>query len=351
MQPTVDGASPGSASDAAGITALGIASVLLRWRRVIIALGIGAGLWGLIQGLTSERVYKASATFVPQSSEAGPSGFAAAASQLGIRVPAGGGGWGPAQYISLLKSRALLEPIALDTVTVVEEGRRRASVMDIFGIQAPTPQRRLVRAVQTLGSIIVAEENKTLGAVTVSVTTSWPSVSLALVERVVARVSQFNRETRRSQAQAERRFVETQAAEAEVALRLAEDRLQSFLLRNRAVASPQLSFEHDRLKRDVELRQELYTAWMKSREDARIREVRDTPVITLLEEPRLPAVGESRRSVQRAISRGILGGLVGIMLAFLFEGLAKARRRPGPETQEFFRLLDEAVPGFLRRRR
>ena len=351
MQPNAAGALPATAPDGGGITALGIASVLLRWRRVIFALGIGAGLWGLIEGLTTERVYKASATFVPQSSEAGPAGLAAAASQFGIRVPSGSGGWGPPMYIALLKSRALLEPIALDTVTIVEERGRRTSVMDIFGVQAPTPQRRLVRAIQTLGSVIVAEENKTLGAVTVSVTSSWPSVSLALVERVVERVSQFNLETRRSQAQAERRFVETQAVAAEAALRQAEDRLQSFLVRNRSVVSPQLSFEHDRLKRDVELRQELYTAWMKSREDARIREVRDTPVITLLEEPRLPVVGESRRSVQRAITRGVLGVLIGIMLAFLIEGLSKARRSPGPESQEFFRLLEESVPGFLRRRR
>lgn len=337
--------------DGPGITAIGIASVLLRWRHLILALGIAGGVYGLATGLSGTRVYKSSATFVPQGSESAPSGVAAAASQLGIRVPGGGSGWGPDMYIALLRSRALLEPIALDTIVIVEEGGRKASVMDILNVEAPTPARRLERSIQTLGAVVQARKDETLGAVVVSVTTRWPSVSLALVERVVARVSQFNLETRRSQAQAERRFVEAQAAEAEIALRQAEDRLQGFLLRNRSIGSPQLSFEHDRLKREVELRQELYTAWMKSREDARIREVRDTPVITLLEEPRLPAVGESRRSVQRGIARGIAGAVIGILLAFLMEGFSRARRAPGPETREFLRLLEEAVPGFLRRRR
>lgn len=334
-----------------GITLLGIVSVLIRWRRAIIGLGLAGAVLGLTLGLSGKRVYKSGAAFIPQSSDGGPSGLAQAASQMGIRMPSGGSGWGPGMYVVLLRSRALLEPIALDTFAVAEQGGRRATLEELFTVKAPTPARRVDLTIQALTDRVSAMEDKNLGAVRVSVTTSWPSLSLALAQRLVERVNQFNLETRRSQAQAERRFVETQAVEAEAALRQAEDRLQAFLQRNRSIAGPQLSFEQDRLKRDVDLRQELYTAWMKSREDARIREIRDTPVITLLEVPRLASVGEARRSVQRGMSMGLVGAFIGVLLAFLSEGLAKARRAPGPETGEFLQALEQATPKFLRRRR
>src|SRR5438067_2285669 len=88
-----------------------------------------------------------------------------------------------------------------------------------------------------------------LAVALLSVTTQWPSVSLALAEKLIRGVGTFNVERRRSQAAAERQFVDAQAAESERALRDAENALQSFLQRNREYGgSPQLPFERDRLQ-------------------------------------------------------------------------------------------------------
>jgi uncharacterized protein involved in exopolysaccharide biosynthesis len=250
----------------------------------------------------------------------------------------------------LLRSQAILEPIALDTVAVEEEGGRRVALMDLLRIQGPGPERRADRAVRVLRRLVTANEVRALGAVKVSVTTRWPSVSLTLAERLLRAVNQFNLETRKSQAAAERQFVEGQAAEAERLLRAAEDRLQVFLQRNRTFAgSPELNFEHDRLDREVALRQQVYTSLLQNREEARMREVRDTPVITMLENPRLPVVGEARDSALKAVLGGIAGGMLGVLIAFLAHGVAGVRRAPSEETREFFHLLQEATPRFLRR--
>jgi len=182
--------------------------------------------------------------------------------------------------------------------------------------------------------------------VQLTVTTSWPSVSYALADRLIASVNKFNTQTRQSQASAERQFVQGRAREAEIALRDAEDRMQSFLQRNRIVASPDLTFERDRLQREISLRQQAYTSLLQSQEEARIREVRDTPVITILEKPALPAVGEPRHS----LSKGLMGALLGIILAVLFKAVGTARESPSERTQEFFRVLEDALPRFLRRR-
>lgn len=334
------------------ISLLILGSILLRWRRKILALAaIGATL-GIAVALIAPRFYVSAATFLPQGSEtSSSSGLAAAASQFGIRIPTGGNSWGPPVYVTLLVSRALLEPIALDTLTVAERGGRRVPVMDLLEIKASTPALRLERTVQALGRIVTSREVKSLNAVEVTVTTQWPSVSLALAQRLVTGVNQFNVETRKSQAAAEAHFVETLAGEAERALRDAEDRMQAFLQRNRAVGgSPELAFDRDRLQRDVSLRQQVYVSLLQNREDARIRQVRDTPVITVLEEPRLPVVPRGRKAILKAFLGGLSGAMIGILAALLSHGMAEARRTKGDEAHEFFQLIEEAKPRFLRRR-
>lgn len=334
------------------ISLLALGSVLLRWRRPIITLGLLGSVLGLASGLLSPRGYKSAATFIPQASEGGPaSSFALAASQFGLRVPTTGAGWGPPIYVELLGSQGLLEPLALDTVVVAEQGGVRVALMDLLEVEAPTPARRTESAVRALRNLVTATEDRKLGAVKVTVTTRWPSVSLALTERLVRGVNQFNLYTRKSQATAERQFVEGLAGEAERALRQSEDRLQAFLQRNRVIASsPELGFERDRLQREVALRLQVYTSLLQNREEARIREVRDTPVITVLDNPRLPVVGEARKLAKKAVVGGILGGVLGVLIAFLAQAVAGARRQPSKEVREFFQLVEEATPRFLRRR-
>jgi hypothetical protein len=255
-------------------------------------------------------------------------------------------------YVELLRSWALLKPIAADTLTVAEEGGRRVSVMDLFEVKAPTPQRRLELTVRRLAGIVRSGEVKALGAVGVTVTTKWPSVSFQIANRLVNGVNQFNLEKRKSQATAERQFVETQAADAERALREAEDRLQDFLQRNRITSgSSELAFQHDRLQQEVALRQQLYTALAQSREEARSREVRDTPVITVLEEPRLPVVPESRRVALKTALGVLMGGLIGLVVAFLTDGLAGARQTTDEKARQFFELVEAVTPRVFRQKK
>lgn len=331
---------------------LSIATVLLRSRRMIVGLGLLGGAIGLTFGLLRTRLYVSGATFVPQTSDVNSASLALAASQFGFRLPGSAGGWGPPVYVELLRSWALLEPIAVDTVAVAEEGGKRIPVMDLLEVEAPTPQRRVELTVRGLGVIVRSREIKALGGVEVRVTTKWPSVSYQLAERLVKGVNEFNLEKRKSQAAAERQFVEAQAVDAERALREAEDRLQEFLQRNRmGVGSSEIAFQRDRLQRELGLRQQLYTTLAQNRAEARSREIRDTPVITVLEEPRLPVAPESRRVALKTVLGGLMGGLLGLLIAFLSHGLAGARRTRDKKAEEFFQLMEEATPRILKRKK
>lgn len=329
-----------------------VGTVLLRHRRLILILGFLGALGGGLVGLLSARTYTTSAIILPEAGENGASsGLALAASQFGIKMPLGDAGWAPPIYVELLESRALLERALTDTLVVAEEDGRRTTLMDLLEVEGETPALRLAKAVREARKHVSVSEDRSLGAVRLSVRTEWPSVSLAVAERLVSDVERFNVESRQSRAMAERRFVEEQAAEAEAALRAAEDDLQLFLQRNRVLGgSPELDFRHDRLKREVTLRQQVYTMLAENLGDAKIREVRDTPVITLLAKPMLMAEPDRRGVIQKVLLGGLAGGMLAVLFAFLAHGLRGARLESDDEAREFFGLVDEATPRFLRRR-
>lgn len=312
-------------------------------------LGALAGVTGLLMGVLSSRLYSSSATFIPQGTEPATSGLALAASQFGIRIPGSGNVWGPPMYVELLKSHAVLAPIVLDTLVVPEDGGRRVQLAELLEVHESTPALQEEYGVRAMHKIVSVGEIKPLNAVKFSVITKWPSVSFGVAQRLVEGINDFNLRTRKSQAMAERQFVELRAREAEDSLRAAENRLLGFLQRNRAIVAPELQFEHERLQRELTLRTQVYTSLLQSREEAKMREVRDTPVITLIEAPRLAALGLSRRTVQKAFLGGIAGLVIGVLFAFTAEGVSALRQRPTTESQEFFRLVAEATPGFFRR--
>jgi len=335
------------------ISLLAVGSAVLRYRRMIGLLVLLGGLGGLAVGLLSRRQYASSALFIPEGNESGSlSGLALAASQFGIRMPASGGGWGAPVYVELLRSRSLLGPIAHDSVVLPAEGGRRRALADLLSIDASSPELRTERTIQALRKHIDASEDKRLGAVRLRVSTPWPAVSLMIAEQLVSGVNQFNLESRKSRAAAERRFAESQTAEAQAALRASEDRLRGFLQSNRGLGnSPDLALTRERLERDVSLRQQVYTTLVQSLEEARIREVRDTPVITVVEAPALAVLPEARGTVQKALLGALAGGIFGVLIAFLRRSMRGTKESPTDEAREFFLLVEQATPRFLRRAR
>lgn len=318
-------------------------NTILRHRHLVAVFVLLGMLVGVAASFALPQKYLAEATFIPEGSRGGSSDLALAASQFGLTLSSADGGvWGPATYVALVYSRAFLEPIAGDTFLVAEDGHRRAALVDLLRVPENPPARRMNRTVRELRRVVVATELKKLNAVKLTVSTPWPSVSQALATRIVNDVSRFSIETRRSQAKAEREFVDGRVQEAEEKLRQAEEHLQSFLQHNRVTATfSELGFDRERLQRAVDLQSGVYSALLRMREEAKIREVRDTPVITLLEGPRVPAAPEPRGAALKGILGVFTGGMLGLLWVFIAHGIHLARQRSDPEAQEFFRRIGE----------
>lgn len=317
-----------------------VLAVLLRRRRVIVLSTLLVGALAVAFAFLRAPSFTTAASFRPQGSEASQSQLMALASQFGVAV-GGGDELSPAFYAELLTSREILLTAAegdyrLDGSTV--------RLADLLEIEEDTEDLRIKGVIDWIReSAVSVSTGRETGIVTVNVTTDWPELSLQIAERLLAEISRFNMETRQSQAASERSFIEERVENARSDLEAAENELQQFLQANRQFEnSPELQFQYERLQRNVSLRQQVYTTLVQSFEQARIAEVRDTPVITVLQPPYMPPGPDERRLALFLALGLVLGGMGGTVLAFVVEAFA----RPGggdPAREDFQRTLD----GFL----
>lgn len=332
------------------ISLVDVVGVLLRHRwtifRLTVLLAVLAGTYSLVR----QRRWTAATSFTPQTSTQGASsGLAALAGEFGIEVGGGEPGASPDFYAELVTSREILQKVAADTFEVqdttglLSRGRARGTLADLLGVHVRSAEQRRDAVVRWLKKHAASSVAQNTGVIRVSVTTPWAAVSNQIAGRLLDLVNEFNLRSRQSQAGAERRFVEGRMVEAGDSLRSAENALQRFLQDNRTYqSSPGLAFQEDRLQREVNMRQAVYTSLAQAYEKARIAEVRNTPVITVVESPETPVRPDPRHLLLNLILGVVLGGMIGVGTAFVLEYVRKARVDGAPEVAEVSALWRDA---------
>lgn len=325
-----------------GVSVVAIVTILLRSRwRIARWMLVGAIIAGALAFFRPAR-YVASASFVPKGSDTGRSSLASLAGQFGVALPTADPSASPDFYADILKSRVILLPITLDTFAVPEAGRPRAPFLDLFKLREGSLAHRQEEGLKLLKTMITVSTVKATGVVTVSVATPWRSVSLAIANALLGGLNEYNQQVRQSQASAERKFVGSQLDVARGALREAEDRLEAFMAGNKQFGgSPQLALERERLQRDVTLRSSLFTSLSQSFDDARIREIRDMPVISVIEAPWASTDPAPRGRAQIVVLGFLLGGMISAVVV-VWGGLIARRRHDSPEIGELLSTVADA---------
>ncbi|MGD2218082.1 MAG: Wzz/FepE/Etk N-terminal domain-containing protein [Gemmatimonadales bacterium] len=322
------------------ISLLELANVLLKRWKLVAGLPLLAALLAAIVSLLIPPKYTATATFVPEEESQAlnlPSGIAGLAAQFGVAVP-GGGANSPAFYADVLESRTLSDAVLLARFADPRSdvAADSAPLLEILDIDGDSESERLENGREELDEAVSVRVDNETSIVGVAVETRYPVLSAAVANLYIALVSRFNLETRQSNAQERRRFVEDRMAEAEQELRDAEEALQSWLERNRQWSgSPELQFQHDRLERQVTIKQEVFTTLRRSYEEARIQEVNDTPVITVIDRAVPPDEKSSPKRKLNVILAFFLGGVLSVFGAFGREFAERARERDQEEYEEF----------------
>jgi uncharacterized protein involved in exopolysaccharide biosynthesis len=339
-----------SLQSASEFSLLDLVNVLLRHRGLVLGLPCFAAL--VVTGvlLLLPRTYTASASFMPQSPEGGRSRLAGLAAQFGVGVPLIDQGQTPAFYADLLTSREILRSIVETKYTFSSGGvARSGTLVELYEVKGKTPDRRREAALRALKRRITANTETETSVVRFSVRARWPELAELMAQRLLDLVSEFNLERRQSQAAAERKFVEGRLAESRTELRAAQERLQTFLERNRDYRnSPLLTFDRDRLAQDISTLQSVYTSLAESFENARIDEVRNTPVVTIVESPEQPVLPDPRGFVIKGLLALTLAFLVGFAIAFSQEVIQKSREESPDDFSRFQALRSQALQDLRR---
>ena len=340
------------------------AGTLSRWRTVLGVAG-GVVVLAVLLTLVLPPTYRATTSFVTaeSSSELGGGlsdlalepGFAGIASQLGFSGSRDRS-QSPGFYAQLLHSRELLTRLALSRFPDprTPEPADSAALVAILGFDSRDSARNVERAIKKLTRTLEPTPDLRTNLVTVQVDARWPVLSAAIANKAVALVSEFNREQRLSRTRAKREFLETRVTSALAELRAAEDSQRLFYTRNRQWEnSPTLVVEERRVRRQVETANSLYLSLRQQYENARIDEVNNTPVITIVDRAVAPRLREWPRRVPVVLGAAFLGVLLGFLVGAAREvGSHWARQNPDDASllSGTLRRVRAEVRGVTRRR-
>jgi uncharacterized protein involved in exopolysaccharide biosynthesis len=256
--------------------------LLRRWR-VLIALPCAVAVLAVLVSFLVPKQYEGVAIFSPAEDVTSnlPGNLQSIAAQFGIA--AGTPGYNVYYFAQVAQSREVLRLVALDTV---EADGRRTAVMDLIEGEGDPPPERLERGIRDLEDRLSVRTDDQADLVTLRVRGPSPASASALLAAVLDGLNAVTTASIRSGGSAERRFAQAQADSAREALLVAENRLRDFLTANRSItSSPALQFEDARLRRQIQVRQDLYLGLVNQAEAAKLREVRNTPAISLIQPP------------------------------------------------------------------
>lgn len=329
-----------------------VSASILRQRRAALVAGVlvlGIGVAVILS--QQEETYVASASFVAQSSGSSSMGaLAGLAAQYGVAVPGGASAEGPQFYADLLETRLLLSRVAEQEYAVeTEEGPIRTALIDFIPSENMKPAFARNATIEWLRRNLDVSVDRVTGVVELEFTAPQPELAQQVASEVLRQINEYNISTRQSRAAAERRFVEERLEDLRAELTAAERELQHFLRQNRTFEnSPELVFEHQRLQREVTSLQQVVTSLTQAAEQAKIEEVRNLPVVTVLEQPEVPVRPRSGPLLNSFVVVALLAAIIALAAAFIAEFLERGKEAKSSSYKEFQRAWSQTRADLLR---
>jgi uncharacterized protein involved in exopolysaccharide biosynthesis len=314
-----------------------------RWR-LLLVLPIAFGAIGGLLTYLIPPTYTSTTTFVAASQRditASLGNFANVASQLGVGLPTNPT-TSPQFYGDVLRSREVMISVLRTRLPDPRTTTRRDSttVADLYvpGVQPPDIQ--INDAIKKLKRESGVNVNPRTNIIELNVNSRYPVGAMLVARQFLIALNRFNLETRQSQARERRRFLAARLQEAQDSLARAERVQLEFLEANRGNVRtvPTLDAQYERIQRQIQTYQELYSNFRREFETARVDEINDTPVLTIIDTAAIPL----RQSAPRRLLTVVAGAMFGIFVAIgilLVDGYVQRLRLNRPGDYDQFREL------------
>ena len=280
-----------------------LVALVRRLRLIVLSAVVGAILF-LVLGLLLPKKYTAKASFIPDAGQSAGLLTGLVGQFVGLQtdrlIPRLAG--------DLAESDPLLTQVLYEHFGVNSRGDS-ARLREYLVTDGADSAMTELRALKRLKKDVAVDVNERTGVVDVYATFHDPVLASNVANRIVEFVDRFNTRTRQSRAGALRRFLEDRVGTAQTELSTAEGSLQHFYTVNRRFQeSPRLVLDEARLRRLVDFRQQVYVSLSQQLEQARVDEVKDTPVLTWVGIATPPARKSSPRLSIMLVTGLLLGG-------------------------------------------
>ncbi len=272
---------------------LHVMHLLWRKRRPIALATTALTLCAVIIVLLVPKYYSASSVLLPQTDQsplASLAGLTGLASFAGINV-----GQTPIEdlFPQIMQSEAVLREVIYAKYHSTEF-QQPVNLIEYWGIAEDSPLRDFEVALKKLQKQLDISVDRKTNVITITLLMKEPQLAADVVNKVTSELDSFVRTKRSTQASEQKKWIEGRLAEVKEALRTSEDALKDFREKNHSIqGSPDLSLTDSRLSRDVDMNSSLFLDLSRQYEMAKIEEVKNIPVINILDSAR-PAAKKSK---------------------------------------------------------
>ena len=142
-----------------------------------------------------------------------------------------------------------------------------------------------------------------------------PELAKALADSALKELEGLNKYFRTQSVTEKINFINQRIYAVGKDLNSSEIKLRKFKEQNRQISSPSLELDLARLNRDVQIQNQVYVTLKQQLELAKIEEVQEKSVMQVLDYPELPLGSSNFNLRMNLIVSGIIGLLVGIIIA------------------------------------
>jgi uncharacterized protein involved in exopolysaccharide biosynthesis len=282
--------------------------IIRRWKRIAIVTVLGMAAMTLIMDLTSDR-YVSTATILPSGKN---DNMSALKEVVGISTGGGMEENSSVLYPVVLQSRTIADAL-LGRSYMIEDNGRAITVVpsEYFGTDNPDQLR------QVLADITTVTTDRKTSEIYLSVETTFPELSRALVTEYLTRLEEYHLDRRKSLARETQRYLASQILASRDALGMCEANLAEFRRRNSDWAmssNADILYELTRLQREVEVKSGAYLYLQQQYEAAKLDAQKDVPIVRVLDQASLPTL----KSRPRRTLSVLLAGIAAFFLSTLF---------------------------------
>jgi len=181
---------------------------------------------------------------------------------------------------------------------------------------------RFKRASEIIQENINISKARLTSIITLVVGAIEPDLSVDLSNAIINESDKLQRQFKTHQISQKRSFIEERIEDANKELKIAQEELKDFRVRNRQVEfSPTLLLEEERLTTEMDVKKEIFSTLKEQYELARIEEVEENATVQILDSPAAPYERTSPKVYLTLFLSIFIGFGLSVLISYLLDAL------------------------------